>query len=137
VKRCKDCGERKGDEHMVPGRSWCRDCRRAYKREWQRRWRDKRENRTHERSEARKHYAERGGRKGTYRPSIKRRARNAVRVAVMFGQITPADACERCGHDFSFFRRESHHPSYERAAWLEVEWLCSKCHGEEHAEDSV
>lgn len=55
-------------------------------------------------------------------------ANRAVYRAVSSGKVVPPEKCERCGHDFSVFRREAHHPDYSRP--LAVEWLCSACHGE-------
>lgn len=63
--------------------------------------------------------------------SPQQRAANiAVGNAVRDGRLVPAKACEDCGHDFSEFRREGHHADYSKP--LEVEWLCSLCHGKRH-----
>ena len=53
-----------------------------------------------------------------------------VRDAIETGRLVPADCCERCGHDFSEHKRESHHADYSKP--LEVEWLCQPCHAHEH-----
>ena len=76
-------------------------------------------------------YRERKSRNRKAMPYDRRRkARARARQAMLNGTITPAAACERCGHDFSEHRRESHHVDYGKP--LEVEWLCTMCHGKEH-----
>ena len=59
-------------------------------------------------------------------------AREAVHRAIRLGDLTPATECERCAHDFSVYRRESHHADYSKR--LEVEWLCALCHKRHHRE---
>ena len=60
-------------------------------------------------------------------------ARTAVRYAVKRGEIVKPAACERCCDAGSL---EGHHHSYERAHWLDVEWLCRSCHRNEHHTDA-
>ncbi len=62
----------------------------------------------------------------------KSNAHSAVNNAKKAGKLIPALACERCGHDFSVYRREAHHEDYTKR--LEVEWLCSLCHKTHHRE---
>ena len=59
-------------------------------------------------------------------------ARQAVYKARKRGELSPASACEQCGHDFSVYRLEAHHEDYAKR--LEVEWLCSRCHADRHLE---
>ena len=61
---------------------------------------------------------------------LRRRAPILVWRAIKDGRLTPAHNCERCGHDFSEFKRHGHHADYSKP--LDVEWLCSRCHGQEH-----
>lgn len=64
-----------------------------------------------------------------------RKANTAVSNAIRDGRLIPSPVCELCGHDFSTFRREAHHKSYEPEQWLVVTWLCSFCHGKQHRDD--
>lgn len=61
---------------------------------------------------------------------VHKAANTAVGNAIRRGDLVPPEHCEDCGHGFSEFRRESHHPDYSRP--LEVEWLCALCHGKRH-----
>ena len=56
-------------------------------------------------------------------------AREAVAAALTRGSLNRPTGCSRCG---STSRLEAHHHSYEREHWLDVEWLCSRCHRREH-----
>lgn len=53
----------------------------------------------------------------------KSRARLAVLRAERRGLITRPEACTRCGEAGAI---EAHHADYAR--WLDVEWLCKRCH---------
>lgn len=64
---------------------------------------------------------------------VQYRASYTVTNAVRDGRLTPSATCEDCGHDFTEFRREAHHESYERDRWLDVAWLCSRCHKRKHS----
>ncbi len=67
----------------------------------------------------------------TIRTGVGPAAQTKVMCAKRAGRITPKDNCEKCGHDFSEFKREAHHPDYSRP--LDVIWLCKQCHGQLHA----
>lgn len=60
----------------------------------------------------------------------KRSAQCAANNAVRDGRLERKFICEYCG---SSERLQKHHWSYERQHWLDVVWLCSICHGVEHA----
>ena len=66
--------------------------------------------------------------RAAHRPRVN--AREAVNHAVTTGSLVPPPECERCGHDFSVYRREAHHDDYARR--LDVEWLCALCHKRHH-----
>lgn len=57
------------------------------------------------------------------------RARAAHEARVLRGTVIRPGACSRCG--LSDRRIEAHHPDYSKP--FEVVWLCSRCHGAEHA----
>ena len=52
-------------------------------------------------------------------------ARNKLRAAVRKGILIRPEACDQCGGVGQ--RIEAHHRDYDKP--LEVEWLCSRCHG--------
>ena len=64
------------------------------------------------------------------RNAKKRSANTAVSNALRDGRLAASEACGDCGHDFRHSRREGHHSNYNKP--LEVEWLCSLCHGKRH-----
>jgi len=64
------------------------------------------------------------------RGSKKVKARDAVNKAVLKGDIIKPILCEICRQDKKL---NGHHSDYNKP--LEVEWLCNKCHGEEHRHD--
>ena len=55
-----------------------------------------------------------------------KRARDAVYRAVRKGTLIKPDKCEECGKETTDL--QGHHESYEPEHWLDVEWLCRKCH---------
>lgn len=57
--------------------------------------------------------------------SKEREARYQLNLAVARGVVKKPGNCEECGRDD--LRIEGHHKDYSKA--LEVEWLCSECHG--------
>lgn len=64
------------------------------------------------------------------RAPTKRKANTAVSNAIRDKRLIPGTRCEDCGHDFRHHRREAHHEDYDKP--LQVEWLCSLCHGKRH-----
>jgi ribosomal protein S27AE len=56
--------------------------------------------------------------------SAQRKVANAVRD----GKLNRPDKCQKCGSKKS--KIQAHHPDYTKP--LEVEWLCTKCHAQEH-----
>jgi len=59
----------------------------------------------------------------------KRRARRAVSGAVLAGKMVRPDHCSECGAKCI---PHGHHSNYDKDHWLDVEWLCSGCHGKRH-----
>lgn len=70
---------------------------------------------------------------GYYREKVigtpQKSARDKVYYAVKTGKLTKPSACERCGVKATGRRLHAHHDDYEKP--LEVEWLCTRCHGTE------
>lgn len=63
------------------------------------------------------------------------RARRAVRAAVIDGRLVRPDACQRCSEIRPV---QAHHwRGYEPEAWLDVEWLCTRCHKTAHRSEAV
>lgn len=58
----------------------------------------------------------------------KKRARTLAESAVRCGRLVQPACCEDC--DGTENRIEAHHEDYSRP--LDVEWLCSICHGKRH-----
>lgn len=59
------------------------------------------------------------------------RARRAVREAILNGTLVRPAACSACGTAGPV---QGHHwRGYEPSAWLNVQWLCNRCHRAEHA----
>ena len=55
-----------------------------------------------------------------------KRARDAVYRAVKRGDLIKPDNCEECNKKTNDL--QGHHESYLPEHWLNVEWLCRKCH---------
>lgn len=59
----------------------------------------------------------------------KYKAQSAVNHAVRDGVLEKPDSCSRCDSTEGI---QGHHWSYKEEHWLDVIWLCPKCHAEEH-----
>ncbi len=60
----------------------------------------------------------------------KRIAQGAVSNAIRDGRLSKPSQCSCCGDLPEIIY--GHHWSYNETNWLDVMWLCSKCHGKEH-----
>ncbi len=60
----------------------------------------------------------------------KEKVRRILRNGVHRGLVKKPDSCMECGKFTDRRRLHGHHPDYSKA--LEVEWLCSICHGRRH-----
>lgn len=56
---------------------------------------------------------------------IKHKAKRALRRSIEQGKILKPKHCEYCGKEKKL---EAHHWSYLPENWLDVIWLCVKCH---------
>ena len=64
-----------------------------------------------------------------------RQANHAVEYAIQTGQLVRPRFCEDCGKEC---RPEAHHyKGYDRAHWLDVQWLCVFCHRKADAGDGL
>jgi hypothetical protein len=59
-------------------------------------------------------------------------AKKAVRYAVRHGRITKPEWCHCCDTAHDRQHMEAHHWSYKPENWLDVIWLCRKCHKAVH-----
>lgn len=62
----------------------------------------------------------------------KNKAHNAVNNAIRDGRLFKSEVCQCCGVKMD--KLEGHHESYEEDQWLNVIWLCDKCHKTRHKE---
>lgn len=115
-KKCLRCGEVKPLERFdrrsraKDGRHpWCKVCVKEYRRAWDA-----------ANPEKRRAYTRRA--KALY--PERTRARNVVRLEIEAGRLVRPDVCDRCRTPG---RIEAHHHDYGKP--LEIEWLCSRCHG--------
>ena len=134
---CPRCGERE----RQPSSSYCRECRNEYAREYRKADREKwnqyqqeyrQANREKWREYAREYWRANEEKFREYKsdPEVQRkhRARVAVNGAVRAGKLEKPELCPKCGSGEN--QIEGHHHDYDQP--LEVEWLCSSCHGKEH-----
>lgn len=99
------------------------NCRRTYQREYRRRRRLE----DPEFAERERAHRRASNRRNAARNALKKKARDALRNAVVRGRVVPG-ACE-IGNDCEG-RIEGHHENYERP--LDVTWLCVRHHMERH-----
>jgi hypothetical protein len=64
------------------------------------------------------------------RNPLKRKAQYSATNAVRGGKLERKTSCEHCGTEDK--KLHKHHWSYLEEHWLDVVWLCPKCHGTEH-----
>lgn len=60
---------------------------------------------------------------------LKTKARHTLSNAIRDGKVLRPSSCSSCNKSCT---PHGHHWSYEEPYWLDVVWLCTKCHGEEH-----
>ena len=72
----------------------------------------------------------RGQQRWEARNQHKKRAHGAVAKAVRDGRLDKPERCERCGRKPPPRRLHAHHHDYSKP--LDVEWVCTRCHGIEH-----
>ncbi len=60
----------------------------------------------------------------------KKRAHSQLRRAILSGAVTKPKTCQRCGTQPTPKDLHGHHHDYGKP--LDVEWICTSCHGIEH-----
>lgn len=61
-----------------------------------------------------------------YDVSIRTKSHQAVKMALKRGHLVRATKCELCGKEGK--TQGHHHKGYAEENWLEIQWLCVKCH---------
>jgi len=105
-------------------RNRCKECARAYCRRW---YYDKSDNDPEwmkQQCLKRKKLREKNLIKKRKHKHIRTNVHKKVRRAIRSGRLQKPSTCSQCGGD-GFI--EGHHADYDKP--LEVEWLCTKCHG--------
>lgn len=139
MKTCTKCGAEKSLDAFGPNkqskdglRHACRACTQRAWRDWRNRNLEKQ--RARERDWARSNYpkyaarrAERQRERRAERPE-RLEANIAIQRQLERGAMVRPDHCEDCGRESLI---QAHHPDYSKP--LDVEWLCSGCHGRRHA----
>ena len=64
-------------------------------------------------------------RSSAMRDPARKAAQTASSLAHRRGEIAADDYCSVCGRDDAL---QMHHESYEKDKWLDVKWLCDRCH---------
>ena len=132
-KQCTQCKQPKDvSEFPRRGKSLraaCRSCTRAAFRDWYARVKI---DPSKERVRVAKRLRNHGRKDKRYSNSdpYRRRARMALNYAVKSGVVIRPAACSACGW---VCKPHGHHADYSKP--LEVEWLCSICHGKRHQKD--
>lgn len=131
VNKCKECNKRDVKEHRE------RNLEKVQEYDRNRPNREERVKRACERVKARKeidpHYKEKvhsWPKKWKVINPTKRKAQVAACNAVRDGRLERKTSCEHCGVVGKPLQK--HHWSYLEEHWLDVVWLCTKCHGAEH-----
>lgn len=144
--KCKRClTDKPLSDFYESQRTYCKVCwrevvkaNRAAKPEKYRAY-DRARNTSQHRVEARRAYAQSehgkevvnaAKRKWMKANTVKRAAHIILGNAVRDGRVDKPTACHRCKQDTASRRLHAHHHDY--TAPLDVEWICAKCHRDEH-----
>lgn len=69
--------------------------------------------------------------KNYYKHHGKSEARWQVKLALLEGRLVRPTTCSDCGKASKYIDAH-HHNGYDEPHWLDVIWLCKKCHGRLH-----
>ena len=138
MKTCSKCKAEKEFSKFSKNRSckdgldsWCKLCVREYQQSETGKKAKRKSDQKYRQTDAGKGASRRHGckRRKIYPEKVK--ASSAVCHAVRDGKLNRPSTCESCfGEHFV----EGHHWSYLEEHWLDVEWLCAKCHVKRHQE---
>lgn len=141
-KRCARCGETKSLDSFHRNRArtdgrqtFCKECNSAGARAWERTNRQRAAANKRQWGRVNRDRADEIAKRKRERYPEKERARNALNHAIKRGDLKRPTHCEECGgrgEPTADGRSplQAHHADYSKP--LEVEWLCSKCHGSLH-----
>lgn len=127
---CKACVSARAHERYKKKRRYIREQTRAYRERHAEQLREA----SKRRYQARKEQVRELVRANRRANPDKFRARQAVAKALKRGLLTKPDACEKCGRKDAP-RLVAHHHSYAKEFWLDVEFICNRCHSRHHGEE--
>jgi hypothetical protein len=133
LKRCAKCRQflpeaafwrdRSNSDGLV---SRCRDCKRAARTpEGNRKYYARHREAERARHRARHRRDKAGKKRPPSADPFKKRARKKLKYAVASGKIQKPSTCSQCGSTTE--RIDGHHTDYSKP--LDVQWLCTICHG--------
>ena len=135
-KICRKCGEEKplSEYHKHKGGKLglnprCKACRKEFARTERGKLLQKVRGQRYKATERGRLLAKANAKKSRSAWPTKHQARDAVNHAVTAGKIVKPDNCSLCGSGGII---HGHHDSYEIEHWLDVQWLCVKCHVSVH-----
>ena len=136
MKRCSKCKVEKSRSEFGRNRSKkdglqdrCKVCRAEEQRTSAGKATNKRAHAKWSRTDAGKVSCRKNSKKHKEKFPEKIKAENAVNNAIRDGKLIRPSHCEDCGKK-KFV--QGHHWSYKEEHWLDVEWLCMKCHRKLH-----
>jgi len=145
---CRKCGKEKPfeDFKLEKGNRFqrtrlCKECNNRYFQEWSKLHHrdrhgetmteeDRIKNRRRSREYYQTHREEKLEKGKLYKKAPKGLARTELRLAVLSGKIRKPSSCQKCGKVVQPSHLHGHHEDYSMP--LQVEWLCSICHGDRH-----
>lgn len=131
VNKCKECNKKDVVENRLSNLSYYQECDRNRKNASERAMINNERNKArYKNNEDFKQNVRRTREKWLDENNHKRSAHLAVQSATRTGKIHKPSVCSCCGDSPETIY--GHHWSYEESNWLDVMWLCSKCHGKEH-----
>jgi hypothetical protein len=123
ARRCSRCNKKKEAKEFRGARgSWCKECHNRWTDEYK-----KGAGRTQHIARMTAYNRNRYNSDPLYR--LKVAARGAVRYAVRTGALLRPTRCPTCNKRCRLHGH--HHMGYARKNWLNVKWVCPKCHRKE------
>lgn len=143
TKECRKCREIKPTDSFNVDRgkkdgvgSYCRECKTASARDRRRANPELSAQRSKQWRNAHPQRSAEVRARSLRRHPEKRRARQLLNAALRRGEVAKPTSCEECGKEVADAGLlHAHHNDYQMP--LEVQWLCSRCHGITHAQDGA